>query len=268
MSKKNQRFLHEGKVCDEEEMQSIVLEYEKSIFSDKNGRYSKLEQILPSNASTVRILDYGCGLGCVSEFFSKKYESRIDAVDISSEEVKKAKLVYGRNEKITFMDLTQFDFPKAEYDLIFSSQVIEHVHNPGIYLSRINKMLKENGVLIIGLPNLVNRRELSLIKHYNMDYALRHSKNMVQNYNKASDHINGWDPHHFITLLASCGFELEKYIPAEGVPRHILVDYIPFIGSVIGRYGDKSNRGFSKNLSYTMLFRFKKVKEIEIQIED
>lgn len=268
MEEIEKHFIQDGKKYNIEEMKKFIVDYEKLIFSDLSGRHVRMEEVLPKEKSIEFILDYGCGWGCISNYFAQKYNCQVDAVDISKDEISKALLVYEDNPKIKFIAVEDFSFPKEHYDLIFSSQVIEHVHNPGLYLSRINEMLKDEGSLVIGLPNIVNKRGISLLKHYNNSYAVKHSKNMIQNYNKGMDHINGWDPHHFIILAASCGFELEQYIPTEGVPRHIMVDIIPMIGKIIGRYGDRKNKMFSKNLSYTMFFRFKKVKSVKINEED
>lgn len=43
------------------------------------------------------------------------------------------------------------------------------------------------------------------------------SKEMLSNYDKGMHHINAWDSVYFVTLLASCGFEMIDYLPTEGV---------------------------------------------------
>ncbi|MDL2346082.1 class I SAM-dependent methyltransferase [Campylobacter hyointestinalis] len=200
--------------------------------------------------------------GGVSKLFFDRYGCDVDGVDISENELKKAKIAFGFNNKINFLLLKNFTFPRQTYDLVFSSQVIEHVHNPGNYLSNINDMLKDDGYLLIGLPNIVNINYLINLCLYSPKRAVNHSKNMINNYNKAMDHINGWDPFHFITLSASCGFELIKYMPTEGTPVSFFLQKIPFIGKYI------YNLPFTTRLSYTMFFLFKKVKKIQIGQND
>ena len=126
----------------------------------------------------------------------------------------------------------------------------------------VNTMIKDDGYLLIGLPNIVNLNYLSNLMLFSQKRALKLSKNMLNNYNKAGDHINGWDPVHFIRLLASCGFELVKYLPTEGTPLSMFLQKIPIIGKYI------YNLPFTTRLSYTMFFLVKKVKEVEIGNDD
>lgn len=45
-----------------------------------------------------------------------------------------------------------FDFDK-EFDVIFSSELIEHLSNPGLFLEKCSKHLKKDGKLILTTPN-------------------------------------------------------------------------------------------------------------------
>ncbi|QCT99170.1 class I SAM-dependent methyltransferase [Campylobacter hyointestinalis subsp. hyointestinalis] len=101
--------------------------------------------------------------GGVSKLFFDRYGCNVDGVDISENELKKARIAFGFNNKINFLLLKNFTFPRQAYDLVFSSQVIEHVHNPGNYLSNINDMLKDDGYLLIGLPNIVNIKFMPIL---------------------------------------------------------------------------------------------------------
>jgi len=249
------KILHDGEYYTEEEIKNIVKKYYSSVFSIKNDRHVQMQKLFPNdlNAESV-ILDYAC----VSQLFNEKYNCKVDGIEISDNELKKAKIAFGDNENLNFLLLNEFTFPEKNYDLIFSSQVIEHVHNPGNYLSKINKMLKDERYLLIGLPNIVNLNYLINLMFYSQARAKKHSKYFINNYNKANNHINGWDPFHFITLLASCGFELVEYMPTEGTPVSSMLKNIPFIGKYI------YNLPITTRLSYTMFFLVKKVKEIDI----
>ncbi|GHT69681.1 hypothetical protein FACS1894110_19620 [Spirochaetia bacterium] len=98
---------------------------------------------------------------------------------------------------------------------------------------------------------------------------VHHSKDILSNYDKTHDHINAWDAYHFVTLLSSCGFELEKYLPTEGVMQPYLIwKKIPVIGKLLPKYTNKMNRGNSGNWSYTMFFRFRKVRDVIINSYD
>lgn len=252
-------IFHSGGYYSDVEIQKIVREYYKSCFSNKGDRHVQMQELFPINISkNSKILDYGCGMGGVSKLFSDKYNCHIDAVEISDNELKKATLTFGDDNNINFTLLNEFDFPKETYDFIFSSQVIEHVHNPGNYLSKINSMLKKEGHLLIGLPNIVNLNYLLNSAFFSQKRAIKRSKYILENYYKAGDHINGWDPYHFTTLLASCGLELVRYISTEGTPIFSFLKNIPIIGKYIYILP------FRTRLSYTMFFLVKKVRQVNI----
>jgi len=249
------KILHQGKYYTEDEIRVIVETYYRMVFSRKNDRHMQMQKLFPDSLdSNSKILDYGCGMGGVSQLFFEKYGSKVDGVEISGNELKKAKITYGNNKNIDFILLDKYDFPVKNYDLIFSSQVIEHVHNPGNYLSKINSMLKDDGYLLIGLPNIVNMHYFLNLIFYSQKRAVKYSKKMCESYNKAGDHINGRDPVHFITLLVSCGFELVEYLPTEGTSVSLFLKRVPWIGRYI------YNLPFTTRLSYTMFFLPKKSK--------
>jgi 2-polyprenyl-3-methyl-5-hydroxy-6-metoxy-1,4-benzoquinol methylase len=257
-----QQIYHEGKYYDGNEIKKIVLEYYQDVSKNRYGRHIQMQQLFPESLNKdSNILDYGCGMGGVSKLFADKYSCHVDAVDISANELEKAKITYSQ-DNINFIHLDDFHFNTNYYDLVFSSQVIEHVHNPGNYLSKINNMLKTDGILIIGLPNIVNFDYLINLVLFTPLKAKKHSKNIIDNYFKATHHINGWDPYHFITLLASCGFELLEYLPTEGTPISMKLKRIPVIGKYIYKMP------FTTRLSYTMFFVVKKAKNISIGIND
>ena len=119
-------------------------------------------------------------------------------------------------------------------------------------------MTKNDGYLLIGLPNNTNFNSLLSLIFLSQRRALKRSKQILENYHKASDHINGWDPYLFITLLATCVFELVKYLPTEGTPLFSQLSRIPMIGKYIHSFP------FTTRLSYTMFFLARKVRDVEI----
>ena len=114
------KIFHDGNYYTEEEMRTIVNDYYFSVYSRKNDRHVKMQELFPEDLTNKsKILDYGCGMGSVSKFFYDTYKCEIDAVDLSENELRKAKIAFGDSD-INFMLLNEFKFPHNHYDLILS----------------------------------------------------------------------------------------------------------------------------------------------------
>ena len=240
-----------------------IQDYYEAVFSNPRDRHVLMQKLFPKDISANDwVLDYGCGLGGISNLFVDLYGCNVDAVDISASEIEKAKAVFSSNDRINFQILRDFGFPEAKYKLVFSAQVIEHVHNPGNYLAGISHMIEDRGYLLISIPNIVNLNFLTNLMLFSEKRAKKQSRKILDRYDKAKDHIQGWDPVHFITLCASCGFELEGMLPMEGTPLSMHLHRIPFIGKYI------YNLPITTRLSYTTMYLFRKVKIVEIGNND
>lgn len=237
----------------EKEIRLHVLNYAEAVKSFKHDRYHAIMSLIPSGGAYV--LDYGCGWGHFAVAIRDK-GNRVEAIDLSKNEIDICNLVWGRQLDINFSCNSITAFPDESFDLVLSNQVIEHVHNVGNYLYGINRGLKTGGQLIISLPNIMNPRYfLALLKGNMQERLKQHSEQMLTQYDKSHDHINSWDPYHLTTLMASAGFALERYIPTEGIPlRRDLYLHL--------------SNGRLSNLSYTMTFIFSKVKSVVLGQND
>jgi SAM-dependent methyltransferase len=113
-------------------------------FSDKLKIINKFIK----NQSTV--LDVGCGYGSVGYFIGK--QNFLVGLDHSTYRLMQAKergynlLLRGDAYKIPFEDNL--------FDVVISFELIEHLLDPKKLLSEINRVLKENGAVILSTPNL------------------------------------------------------------------------------------------------------------------
>jgi 2-polyprenyl-3-methyl-5-hydroxy-6-metoxy-1,4-benzoquinol methylase len=248
-----------GKERSDEEIREFVLrEYELSMRHPRT-RFREMLAIIPEAPGKLA-LDYGCGWGHYAIELQKKGYS-VDAIDLDPNEIAICNHVWGKQEKIRYLNKTITEYEDKKFDLIVSSQVIEHVHNVGNYLSEINRTLKDDGTLVIGLPNIINPRFIiPLFYKRHIAHLKSINERILSSYSKGSDHINGWDPHHFVILMSSMGFKLEEYVPAEGIPFPM---WKPFNGRV---WFTRLKR--FRNFSYTMLFKFSKVAKRRVENYD
>lgn len=248
------RLERDGRCLSDDEIVEYVKAYKREVESDRSSRYYELIKFVPKNNYG---LDYGCGWGSFSVMMNER-GNKIIGQDLDPNEVEIAKFVWGESSSLSFTskDVTQFD--AEEFDFVTSCQVIEHTHNPGMYLHNINRVLSLNGELIISVPNLINPRFMLPLMHKNLEKnILALSKKIITDYYKPRDHIQAWDPVHFTRLLGSVGFEVVNYMPTEGVPLPRKIGPFKLPTNVF-----PSSR--LKQFSYTMIFKAKKIRASDI----
>jgi len=86
-----------------------------------------------------RLLDVGCG--------SKPYQKCFEASEYIGLDMQ------GRNKHADrSYDGKTFPFSDGEFDAVLTSEVLEHVFNPDEFLSEINRVLRDDGVLLLTVP--------------------------------------------------------------------------------------------------------------------
>lgn len=91
-----------------------------------------------------KILDVGCGISPVSPVKSK-------TVFIDSDK-NAMKILNGAGYKTSIGDAEKIPAKKESVNAIFSSEVLEHVHNYKKSIKEFSRVLKKNGVLFITVP--------------------------------------------------------------------------------------------------------------------
>lgn len=101
----------------------------------------------------AKILDVGCGDGHFLYFLEESGLRNLYGFDISKIRVERAKKLTGFKQRITVSRAEKTKYPDKHFDIVFSSEVIEHIEKPDLLLKEANRVLKESGYLIIATPN-------------------------------------------------------------------------------------------------------------------
>ena len=125
----------------------------KRTFTDKIYFFSRRimnnlkYKILKSNKPVKSLLDYGCGNGDFLKFISKK---GIKVVGVEKSNIAR-KVCKSKRLKVfsTLKKLTD-----KKFDVITLWHVLEHVPSPTKTISSLARILSNNGILIIALPNI------------------------------------------------------------------------------------------------------------------
>ena len=97
------------------------------------------------------VLDIGSGSGVHSQIFLNAGK-KVTSVDYGSSSAYR-KGSQEKNKETLIGDYLKINF-ENQFDLIWASHVLEHQRNPGLFLEKINKDLKEGGFLCITVPPL------------------------------------------------------------------------------------------------------------------
>jgi len=122
---------------------------------DESLRWSEIQKgILQLNMNTqnLSLLEIGCGRGWMTERLSKSFSSVIGIDPIVPVIEYARKLFPDRQFFIETPSGFIRKFPENKFDVVVTSEVIEHVHDKIEFLQNIFDLLRENGTLILTTP--------------------------------------------------------------------------------------------------------------------
>jgi SAM-dependent methyltransferase len=123
---------------------------------------------LDNIADGVIVLDIGCGRGELTVDVAKK-ASKVIAYDTNKEAIKYAKRSNCRDNIYYFIGDATKDIPQERFDVIISSNVLEHLKNPVEHLKALSKISDK---LLIRVPNLDRGWLVYVKKDLGIDYFL------------------------------------------------------------------------------------------------
>ncbi|HOF00305.1 MAG TPA: class I SAM-dependent methyltransferase [Spirochaetota bacterium] len=110
------------------------------------------------------ILDVGCGYGNLLYKLKDSFD-KLYGVEINKTRVEKAKeLLKDNNFEIIETTVESANFPDEYFDVVVSSDVIEHIIDVFSAFKEMARILKKGGKLIVITPNIADiRRRLTLL---------------------------------------------------------------------------------------------------------
>jgi len=148
-------------------------------------------KLLPTRCS--RVLDVGCGDGrWITGLPGEKV-----GLDVDKHELARAKSACD----VVLASAQHFPFRSEVFDLVTFLEVIEHLDNPAQALGEVNRVLKEQGRLVLTTPNL----------HEPVQILFNLFPSKIKPRTKPFEiHRGGWDFLTMRDLLLYKGFRIEK----------------------------------------------------------
>jgi len=112
---------------------------------------------------TDRVLEVGCGAGHILERIPK---GDLYGIDISDIQIKRAKDRLGSRVELVKSPGEKIPYSDKFFDKLLCSEVIEHVLDPKPLLAEMRRVLKDDGLLSLSIPNenLINFAKNTLFK--------------------------------------------------------------------------------------------------------
>ena len=149
---------------DVEDFASLLDKSRRSIF------VKKLDEEIPMGSN---ILEAGCGTGQMSIILSR-YARQIYGIDLSKGSLIEAKQFIDSNDiksvHLFRMNIFKLFFEENTFDVIISNGVLHHTYNPKLAFSKLVRVLKPRGIIVIGLYHrygrIIQKIRQSLIKNF------------------------------------------------------------------------------------------------------
>ena len=204
------------------------------------GTRDALLKLCQSVGPLSTILDCGCSDGEFTARIAKAVQAnRSIGIDVRPEQIAKAKSK-GIDARVNNLD-KGIDLPTESVDMVVCSQVIEHVADTDGLVKEFYRVLKPNGYLVLGTPNLSSFTNiLFLIMGKQPTIAEVSDVALVGTWSPRNVSINRTGPAHrriftrgaLKGFLQYYGFECEKlvgfgFLPLPPLPGKVAAAVLP-----------------------------------------
>ncbi len=125
------------------------------------ARYNNVISLIEKNAGMKgqAVLDVGCGDGVLSHLLAKK-GLRVSGIDYTVEAIEFAKGKAQGAIEFKVGNVYELPWDDGSFDVVVSSDVIEHLEDVDKYISEIKRVLKTDGLCVLSTPVRITKEPL------------------------------------------------------------------------------------------------------------
>lgn len=173
------------------------------------------------NVKGLKVLDAGCGPGFISRVLLEM-GAEVYSLDFSPNAIRKAK--ENHHDKLTLIrgDVSNLPFRENMFDVVYATDLIEHLYDGGIFLEETYRVLKPGGRLVLNTDNAWYQQiigyhtklgsMLKEISRFNLQrfYWAAKATPKIFALDNESRHVYIYSPKELRTLMLQLGFEVKK----------------------------------------------------------
>jgi len=200
-------------------------------------------------AIDAQVLDAGSGMGYGSAYLADKGAARVIGVDIDCTSVAYSQQHFRRhNLSYICRDVAELDaFESEEFDLIFSSNTLEHVPRVARFFYHAARILRKDGTLLVVVPPVITEED----KKHNIENPF---------------HLNIWSPQQWKHVISHYFLDVEPLrqdFTRAGVPLDFLnTPEQSVITEEDFRFSSTSLEDFIERPSLSIVFRGRHPKSV------
>ena len=163
-----------------------------------------LINLIDSNRKNLKILEIGAAYG-ETLFYLKQNNIAIEVVGVDLFEDVSNKENYKKTDRFIFGNIEHIDLKEYNnyFDIILLPDVLEHLIEPKLVLKKTKNYLKEEGQIILSMPNI---RHYSALNKIFFKGDFRYEESGIFDYT----HMRFYCKKNIAELLQSSGYKVEK----------------------------------------------------------
>jgi 2-polyprenyl-3-methyl-5-hydroxy-6-metoxy-1,4-benzoquinol methylase len=204
--------VRQWKICVDTDPNYIMKEIDRIAIRIQNA----VDKYCPTkDPNSVYMLEAGAGLGGLA-YLAKNHGYNVSVTELDADAIIFLKDEMGIQNSF-LGDLSNIPLPESFYDIVVIHHVLEHVNDLFGTLNTINKILKPDGVIFIGVPNLKSIG-------YKLNRAISFMTFNVPDIVEGIEHTFGFTPKTLDNCLKKSGFEtksIKAYGKGDGIKKLI-----------------------------------------------